>query len=100
MFDVFIMDTTVFTKSADMDMDKLYMYVYLCTRVSVCVYTGVMGKCQDGVCVSLLSLSFYPPHHTRLDHRLKQASAMFTQLVLHVFICYLYYYSIRPHPSS
>lgn len=73
------------------------IFVYSCKCVCVC--TGVMGKCQDCACVSLLSLSFYP-HHTMLDHHLKQALAMFTQLAVHSFICYLYYYCIRPHPSS
>lgn len=37
------------------------IFVYSCKCVCVC--TGVMGKCQDCVCVSLLSLSFYPPSH-------------------------------------
>lgn len=41
----------------------LYLYVYLCTRVSVCVCTGVMGKCHGCSRVSLLFLTFYPPSH-------------------------------------
>lgn len=41
----------------------LYLYVYLCTHESVCICTGVMGKCQACACLSLLSLSFYPPSH-------------------------------------
>lgn len=41
----------------------LYVHVYLCASASVCVCTGVMGKYQGCVCVSLLFLSFYPPSH-------------------------------------